>query len=335
MSLAALPPTLAVGLAALRPFLTSYQAHKLTSSISSRPHKPEEGRERRPGAAESGLGGYSAGMLVRRACALTLALGACAEPPVRWGQSAAAPPSLATEMRLAVDSSRRVQWLPPEPAPPSMPEGSGACPGSLRVARAGMQDVYAVWWAPRADSSAALLAARSRDGGRSWPHIAPVDTADRGSNGCRRPAPSVAADATTGYVHVAYALVAPGAPGVFFAHSMPGQFMFHAPVPIIYGDHPGRTSVAASGDVVAVAYEDPNGAERRVGLALSRTLGHTFEHRIPASTGVGAAVEPRVAVAGGTVVVAWRQERSARGRVGDAAPIAGPTMVRLGELSGP
>jgi hypothetical protein len=274
-------------------------------------------------------------MLIRRACALALALGACAEPPVRWSQSAAAPASLAAEMRLAVDSSGRVQWLPPEPAPPSVPAGSNACPGSLRVARAGSQDVYAVWWAPRADSSAALLAARSPDGGRSWPELAAVDTADRGGTGCRRPAPSVAADANTGYVHVAYTLVAPGAPGIFFAHSMPGRFMFHAPVPIIYGEHPGRTSVAASGDVVAIAYEDPNGAEPRVGLALSRTLGHTFEHRIPVSTGVGAAVEPRVAVAGGAVAVAWRQGRNARALVGDAAPVAGPVMVRLGELSGP
>jgi hypothetical protein len=274
-------------------------------------------------------------MLVLRACALTLALGACTEPPVRWRESAAPAPMPATEMRLAVDASGRAQWLPPEPPPPSIPIGSGACPGSLRVARAGAQDVYAVWWAPRADSSAALLAARSADGGRSWPEVAPVDTADRGGSGCRRPAPSVAADASSGYVHVAYALVAPGAPGVFFAHSMPGQFMFHAPVPIIYGERPGRTSVAASGDVVAVAYEDPNGAEPRVGLALSRTLGHTFDHRVRASTGVGAAVEPRVALARGTVAVAWRQRRSARGEVGDADAVAGLVMVRLGELSGP
>ena len=273
-------------------------------------------------------------MLVLRACALTLAIGACTEPPVRWHASAAAP-APATGMRLAVDSTGRVQWLPPEAPPPSVPAGSGACPGSLRVARAGAQDVYAVWWAPRADSSAALLAARSADGGRSWPEVAPVDTADRGGSGCRRPAPSVAADVSSGYVHVAYALVVPGAPGVFFAHSMPGQFMFHAPVPIIYGERPGRTSVAASGDVVAVAYEDPNGAEARVGLALSRTLGHSFEHRVAASTGTGAAVEPRVALGRGTVAVAWRQERSTRGLVGDGASAAGPMMVRLGELSGP
>ena len=272
---------------------------------------------------------------LRATCALALAIEACAEPPVRWSESAAAPASPATDMRLGVDSSGRVEWLPQEPAPPSTPLGSAACPGSLRLARAGAQDVYAVWWAPRADSSAALVAARSADGGRSWPEVAPVDTADRGSSGCRRPAASVVADAQTGYFHVAYALVAPGAPGVFFAHSMPGQLIFHAPVPIIYGDHPGRTSVAASGDVVAVAYEDPNGAEPRVGLAISHTLGHTFEQRITMSTGVGAAVEPLVAVAGSTVAVAWRRGPHARGRVRDAAHAAGPMMVRLGELSGP
>jgi hypothetical protein len=275
-------------------------------------------------------------MLIRSTCALTLALGACTEPPVRWRESVAAPPAPATEVRLSVDSTGRVRWLSPEPAPAKVPVGSAACPGSLQVARAGAQDVYAVWWLPRADSSAALLAARSRDGGRSWPELAPVDTADRGVTGCRRPAPSVAADVSTGYVHVAYAMVAPGAPGVFFAHSMPGRLTFHAPVAIIYGDHPGRTSVAASGDVVAVAYEDPNGTEPRVGLALSRTLGHTFEHRVPASTGVGAAVEPKVALAGGTVAVAWRRQgRSTRGLVGYAASVAGPMVVRLGELSGP
>jgi hypothetical protein len=291
------------------------------------------------GPAERRRGGYPADMLVR--CPLGLATVvlmsglACAEPPVRWGESTAAPSAFVREMRLALDTAGRVRWLPPEPAPPNLPGASGACPGSLRVARGRAQEVYAVWWQPRPDSSAALLAARSADGGRSWPQVAPVDTADRGVSGCRRPAPSVTADATTGYVHVAYSLVAPGAPGVFFAHSPPEHFIFHAPVPIIYGERVGRTSVAAHGDVVAVAYEDPNAAEPRVGLALSRTLGHTFEHRVAASTGIGAAVEPCVAVARATVAVAWRQRRSTRGLSGNDPPAGGAMMVRLGELSGP
>jgi hypothetical protein len=195
--------------------------------------------------------------------------------------------------------------------------------------------VYAVWWAPRADSSAALLAARSRDDGESWPDLAPVDTADRGVSGCRRPAADVAADGSNGYVHVAYSLVAPGAPGVFFAHSMPDHFMFHAPVAVVYGERPVAVSVAASGDVVVVAYEDPNAAQARVGLAISRTLGHTFEERVTASTGPGGAVEPRVAVAGRRVAVAWRRGAGRRDLDGGAAEAPGTVVARVGELAGP
>jgi hypothetical protein len=304
------------------------RTHKLTSRRGG-------GKGGPGGRAGGGQAGYSGIMLVRLALAMLPACAlvtACSEPPVRWRESAVAPPAPIPEMRLAVDGVGRVTWLPPEAAPASVPPASAACPGSLRIARAGEQNLYAVWWQPRADSSAALLAARSVDGGRTWPEVAPVDTADRGVNGCRRPAPSVVADPATGYVHVAYALAAPGAPGVFFSHSMPGQFMFHAPVAIVYGERPGRASIAASDSIVAVAYEDPNSADPRVALALSRTLGHTFEHRVAASTGVGSATEPRVALAGATVAVAWRQGRSARGVLGPA-PSDGPMIVRLGELS--
>jgi hypothetical protein len=228
-----------------------------------------------------------------------------------------------------------VRWIAAGAPPRTSPAAAArACPGSLRVARADARTVYAVWWAPRADSSAALLAARSRDDGESWPDLAPVDTADRGTDGCRRPAADVVADAANGYVHVAYSLVSPGAPGVFFAHSMPDHFMFHAPVAVIYGERPVPASVAARGDVVVVAYEDPNAAEPRVGLAISRTLGHTFEQRVTAPTGPGAAVDPRVAVAGRRVAVAWRRG-SAQGRDGDPDVAVGPIMARVGELTGP
>jgi hypothetical protein len=274
-------------------------------------------------------------MLVRSTCALIGTLlgfgaGGCTEPPVRWRESTSTPPAPSAEMQLAVDTAGNVHWVAGEVVPPTVPMGRAACLASLRVAHATDREMYAVWWEPRADSTAVLLAARSRDGGATWPEVAPVDTADRGRTGCRRAAPSVTADGMHGYVHVAYSMVAPGAPGVFFAHSMPGPLLFHAPVPIVYGERPGRTSIAASGDVVAVAYEDPNSAEPRVGLALSRTLGHTFEHRIPVSSDAGAAVEPRVALAGESVAVAWRQRR--RMDAGDAR--SGVTMVRRGELSG-
>jgi hypothetical protein len=264
---------------------------------------------------------------------LTLTISACAQPPVRWRESTSAPPAATGEAQLAVDTAGNVRWVAPEVAPPTIPTGAAPCPGSLRVASAGDGELYAVWWDVRPDSTAALLAARSRDAGATWAEVAPVDTADRGRTGCRRPAPSVTADGAKGYVHVAYSMVAPGAPGVFFAHSMPGPLLFHAPVPIVYGDRPGRTSIAASGDIVAVAYEDPNGQEPQVGLALSRTLGHTFDHRVPVSTGSGAAIEPRVALAGESVAVAWRRGRTVHGVVEDGGA-AGAMMIRLGEISG-
>ena len=275
-------------------------------------------------------------MLVRSANAFLwpltgLVLVGCAQPPVQWRESTSTPPPPATGTRLSVDTAGNVQWVAAERAPASVPLGPAACPASLQVVRATDRELYAVWWDVRPDSTAVLVAARSSDGGATWPETVPVDTADRGRIGCRRPAPSVTADSTQGYVHVAYSMVAPGAPGVFFAHSMPGPLLFHAPVPIVYGDRLGQTSIATSGDIVVVAYEDPNGAEPRVGLALSRTLGHTFEQRVPVSTGTGAAVEPRVALAGERVAVAWRQRRNDHG----AASAPGATMVRRGEISGP
>jgi hypothetical protein len=87
---------------------------------------------------------------------------------------------------------------------------------------------------------------------------------------------------------------------------------FHEPVPIVYGERLGRTSVAANGDHVAVAFEDPNSTKPRVGLALSRTQGHIFEDRLlPVSSDNGLASRPLVAVRDRRIVVAWeRQEGS-------------------------
>jgi hypothetical protein len=71
----------------------------------------------------------------------------------------------------------------PAYAPPN------ACAGLVRVVAAAGGERYAAWWAPRADSSAHLLAAHSSDGGVTWPHSYVVDSLDRGTRGCRRPAP--------------------------------------------------------------------------------------------------------------------------------------------------
>ena len=63
------------------------------------------------------------------------------------------------------------------------------------------------------------------------------------------------------------------------------------------------------GDVVAVAYEDPNSGlgRRKIGLAVSRTSGHLFEDRLTASGGISNARDPHVIVRGRAVVVGWSE----------------------------
>jgi hypothetical protein len=250
-----------------------------------------------------------------RAFAAALAL-ACSAPPVDWTAERAvappvgAPPGLTADGALLADT---MSVLASRVAPPPGP----LCPGSLRLARGGAT-LFAVWWAPRPDSGARLLSARSTDEGRHWSTPASVDTTDRAVTGCRREPPAIAADAASGYVHVTYALQAPEGPGLFFSHSMDGGVTFHSPVPILYGDRLGRTSVAADGNLVIVAFEDPNSTMPRIGLAMSRTMGHIFEERIvPVSDDNGAATRPLVAVRGHHVAVAW--ERRPEAAAGSAA----------------
>lgn len=203
-----------------------------------------------------------------------------------------------------------------------------ACPGSLALARAGATELYGIWWAPRQSGSVSLLSARSVDGGASWSTPVPVDTTDRGLRGCSRPAPAVAADSSTGYVHVVYYVEGPDGPGLFFSHSMEGGELYHEPVPVVYGPGPVTGAVAADGNTVVVAYEDPNTQRGRVGLQISRTMGHLFEERIPIISGGNAASsEPRVAVRGNTVAVGW-VERPNGARPEDR----GVTIVRVGEI---
>jgi len=121
-----------------------------------------------------------------------------------------------------------------------------------------------------------------------------AQAADRGAYGCARPAPSVAIDQKYGYVHVAYALTGPEGPGVFYAHQMDPRSQFEPPVAILYGERIGDARVAVDGEVVAVAYEDPNSGlgRRKIGLAVSRTSGHLFEDRLTASGPISNARDP-------------------------------------------
>jgi hypothetical protein len=235
---------------------------------------------------------------------LLFAATACGTSPVEWAPQLTVMPSATGEVAVGVDGIVRpdsMLALASRVAPPQGPR----CDGSLRVA-ASRGTLYGVWWAPRADSGARLLAARSADGGRTWSAPVPVDTIDVGVTGCRRAPPAIAADSVSGYVHVTYALQAAEGPGLFFSHSMDDGISFHAPVPILYGERLGHTSVAADGDLVVVAFEDPNSRTPRIGLALSRTMGHIFEHRIlPLSDDHESASRPLTAVAGRRVAVAW------------------------------
>ena len=248
----------------------------------------------------------------RLVAAVALGVAACSVSPVEWSDDRALKVGSAAVMlspggELVPDSVAATESRTRVPAT--------LCAGSLRVARLGGTTV-AVWWSPRADSGAQLLSARSHDGGTSWSAAVPVDTSDRGVSGCRRAAPAIAADSASGYVHLTYGMVAPEGPGLFFSHSMDGGASFHSPVPILYGERLGHTSVAASEDRVAVAFEDPNSATPRIGLALSRTMGHIFEDRLlPVSDDNGPATFPLVTVQGRRLIVAWRQRTAANGGV--------------------
>ena len=238
---------------------------------------------------------------------LILASAGCAASPVEWTPSRAAT-SRGDAFVLDADGGLRPDTMavlasrlvPPGPV----------CAGSLRIAAAG-HTLFGVWWAPRSDSSAWLAAAHSTDGGRTWVGRAPVDTTDASNAGCHRAPAAIAADSMSGYVHVTYALQAKEGPGLFFSHSMDGGNTFHEPVPILYGERMGRTSVATDGDLVVVGFEDPNSATPRIGLALSRTMGHIFEHRIlPVSDDNGIAAHPMTAVRGRRIAVAWESSAS-------------------------
>jgi len=230
-----------------------------------------------------------------------LLLCSCANEPVQWS-----PP-------VQSGAPREPGELPGSVRPPSI-RGCGA---SLRVAES-EGSAFAVWWRSRADSSAALLVSHSMHGG---PWSAPVvaDSTDRSARGCGRPPPAIAADARTGYVHVAYFIEPPNGAGIFFAHSMDSAATFHAPVPIVFGRNPSRVSVSANGDRVAVAYEDPNSQQPMIGVALSKTMGHLFEARVRATSPNGHARQPVVRIEGDSIRL-WWSEYSANPAVSATRP---------------
>jgi hypothetical protein len=254
-----------------------------------------------------------------------LALGACEKGPVEWRGDAltVAMPASGEEGPAPADARLVLRpdgspALEPTAAVSSTPADSAACPGSFRMSALSSTELYGVWWSKRDGGRAVLLASRSDDGGGTWIAPVPVDTTDRSTVDCSRPAPAIAADGSSGYVHVTYFLNAAGGPGVFFAHSMDRGELFHSPVPIMYGARPSETAVAAADSVVVVAFEDPNSQRPQISLAMSRTWGHIFARERPeASSGTPEAERPLVALRKELVAVGWHgKDRAVIARVG-------------------
>lgn len=226
-----------------------------------------------------------------RARLLAIALvAACEKPIVAWSDI-----SYPSEVTAVVTN-----------AAPQVGDTNG-CATSLRTWTNG-RDSVAVWWSIRSDSSSALMFSSSREG--RWSVPVAVDTTDASRRGCSRPAPAVAADPGAGYVHIVYFLEQATGAGVFFAHSM-DKSGFHDPVSIAYGKRASEVSIAASGDRIAVAYEEPNAERGQIWLALSATMGHLFENRIPVSSANEIASSPRVSLNGTKLELKWSEQLQA------------------------
>lgn len=254
-----------------------------------------------------------------------LVLAGCVPELVEWEEVTPVRERVAAGVQLRLAENGTPQFLD-GPALSVAPEG--ACDGSVVFAHGGGEEWYAAWWAPRQGGSVVLTTSRSGDGGHTWAAPVAADARDRGARGCTRPAPGIAADSVGGYVHIAYYLEPPGESGVWYTHSMEHGSMWHEPVAVMFGTDPSRASVAANADTVIVAYEHPNAAEGRIGVAVSRTAGHIIEGRTVASVGSGYASDPRVAVRGSEVAVAWTMR-------GPGAGAAEHLVVRKGALRPP
>ncbi|HJU65190.1 MAG TPA: sialidase family protein [Gemmatimonadaceae bacterium] len=258
--------------------------------------------------------------------ALAVFVAACDRSPVDWEEPRQITGAAASDARLLLDSAGRVLFLPRGIAPIVLP--AGACPESRVFARVGVDDWYVAWWMPRPDSSAEIQVSRTIDGGRTWSAPVVADRRDRSTRGCRRLAPAIYADSASGYVHLSYFMEPEQGSGVWYTHSQERGEVWHEPVGVVFGDDPARSGVGANGQTVAVAYEHPNAADARVGLALSATEGHLFERHMVLSGANMAASEPRVFVRDRAIAVSW----TTRARGTDASAPAN-TVVVMGELA--
>jgi hypothetical protein len=201
------------------------------------------------------------------------------------------------------------------------PRDDARCVRTLRTSTAPGKGTAAVWWSRRDGGRVALLFAwrdSTVNGLGPWQGPIVVDTSDQGPGdaraeernaaGCSRAAPDVVMDAINGFVHVTYALNRVDGAGIYYAHQMSRHVPFDPPRSIVYGDHLGVSRVASTGDLVAVAYEDPNGGPRAgITMAVSRDAGHQFEDRLVVTSSTLGGRDPYVVARGTAFVVGWSE----------------------------
>jgi hypothetical protein len=220
----------------------------------------------------------------------------CVAEPVEWG-------NVAYRLSRLGDPDTRSAIM--SAGLPSIPGTVSPCIMSIRTT-GGRGELFRAWWSVRRDSSVVLSLQRSASQGTTWDNATEVETRDRGSRSCQRPAPGITYDSASGYVYLVYFVEARDGAGVFFAHSMDKGGMFHSPVPVVYGNTPSVASVAAHGDSVAVVFEDPNSTTPRIGIVLSHTTGHLFDQRGQVTPDDVAAVAPWVALDHKRITVWWK-----------------------------
>lgn len=243
--------------------------------------------------------------------AALLLLAACATEPIEWQAPRDMDGTIGAATRLVIDSAGNPRLVDEQAVAVTLP--AEACKASLVTARGRGDERYAAWFLVRFDSSVVLQVARSGDRGATWSAPVVAEGRDRGTRGCSRPRPALLADSATAYVHAAYFIEPLEGTGVWYTHSMEQGRLWHETIGVLYGDEPAEASIASAGDTVLVAYEHPGSGGSRIGVAISRQAGHTFAERLRVVRASGTVREPRIALRGHRIALAWLEAPRAVG----------------------
>lgn len=263
-----------------------------------------------------------------RTCSIgaLLLVAACAPEPIEWQPPRDMDGMIGATTRLVMDQDGTPRLI--DSPVPTVVLPAAACSTSVVAARAHGEEWYAAWFLARLDSSVVLMVSRSTDGGSTWGRPIVADGRDRGRRGCARPRPALTADSASAYVHAAYFIEPIEGAGVWYTHSMEQGRIWHQTIGVLYGDEPVTASIASAGDTVLVAYEHPGAGGSRLGVAISRQAGHTFAERLRVVRVSGTVREPRIALRGGRIALAWLE----RPRTTARATPAARTRIQLGAL---